>query len=92
MGHPVAFLAEMCGYVMYFAQAIQHPDKQFVEAIVKEVNGHVDNQNWSLIKRSKVPVGKPIQQSVWAMLRKRNLNTGEIVKHKALLNLHRGMQ
>ena len=93
MRHPVAFLAEMCGDVMYFAQAIRQPDgKQFVEAIVKEVNGHVDNQNWRLIKRSEVPEGEPIQQSVWAMRRKRNLTTGEIVKHKARLNLHGGMQ
>ena len=93
MRHPVAFLAEMCGDVMYFDQAIRQPDgKQFVEAIVKEVNGHVDNQNWRLIKRSEVPEGEPIQQSVWAMRRKRNLTTGEIVKHKARLNLHGGMQ
>ena len=78
---------------MYFAQAIRQPDsKQFVEAIVQEVNGHVDNQNWRLIKRSEVPEGEPIQQSVWAMRRKRNLTTGEIVKHKARLNLHGGMQ
>ena len=93
MRHPVAFLAEMCGDIMYFAQAIKQPDrKQFVDAIVKEVNGHVENRNWELIKRSKVPVGEPIQQSVWAMRRKRNLTTGEIVKHKARLNLHGGMQ
>ncbi len=63
-----------------------------MEAIVKEVNGHLENQNWELIKRSKVPVGKPIQQSVWAMLWKRNLTTGEIVKHKARLKLNGGMQ
>ena len=63
MLHPVAFLAEMCGDVMYFAQAIRQPDrKQFVEDIVKKVNGHVENQNWNLIKRSEVPVGEPIQQ------------------------------
>ena len=93
MRHPVAFLAEMCGEIMYFSQAIKQLDrKQFVEAIVKEVNGHVENQNWKLIKRSEVPVGEPIQQSVWAMRRKRNLITGEIVKHKARLNLHGGMQ
>ena len=57
-----------------------------------EVNGHVENQNWELIKRSKVPVGKPIQQSVWAMCQKRNLTLGGIVNHKARLNLHGGMQ
>ena len=78
---------------MYFTQAICQPDgRQFAEAIVKEINGHVDNQNWRLIKRSKVPDSKPIQQSVWAMRRKHNLTTGEIVKHKARLNLHGGMQ
>ena len=53
---------------MYFAQAIRQPDgEQFVEAIVEEINGHMKNQNWCLIKRSEVPEGKPIQQSVWAM-------------------------
>ena len=69
--HPVAVLAEMCGDGMYFSQTIHQPDgKQFVEAIVKEVNGHVENQNRHLNKRSEVPEGKPIQQSVWAMQRK----------------------
>jgi hypothetical protein len=93
MRHPVAFLAKMCGDVMYFAQAIRQSDgQQFVEAIIKEVNGHVDNQNWRLIKRKEVPDGKPIQQSVWAMRRKHNLTTGEVIKYKARLNLHGGMQ
>ena len=49
---------------------------QFVEAIVKEVNVHVGSQDWRLIKRSEVPEGKPIQQSVWAMQQKQNLMTG----------------
>jgi len=63
MCHSVAFLAEMRRYVMYFAQAIRQSDgRKFVEAIVKEVNGHVDYQNWRLIKRKEVPDGKPIQQ------------------------------
>ena len=61
MHHPVAFLAEMCGYGIYFAQEIRQPDrKKIVETIVKEVNGHVENQSWNLIKRSKVPLGEPI--------------------------------
>ena len=84
MRHPVAFWSEMCGDVMHFGQAMKQPDRhQFVEAVVKEVNGHVDNQNFKLIRRSEVPEGEPIQQSVWAMRRKRNLTTGEITKHKA---------
>jgi len=93
MHHPVAFLAKMCGDVMYIAQAICQSDGQkFVESIVKEVNGLVDNQNWRLIKRKEVPDGKPIQQSVWAMRRKCNFTTGAVIKYKACLNLHGGMQ
>ena len=38
MRHQVAFLEEMCGDIIYFAQAIKQPDrKQFMNAIVKEV-------------------------------------------------------
>ena len=60
MHNPIAFLAEICGNVMYFAQSICQPSgKQFVEAIVKQVNGHVENGNWHLIKRSEVRDGKP---------------------------------
>ena len=93
MCNPIAFSSEMCGDVMYFSQAICQPDgKQFVETIFKEVNGHVENENWCSIKRSEIPDGKPIQQSVWAMQQKHNLTTGEIVKHKACLKLHEGMQ
>ena len=45
---------------MYFAYAIRQPDGQkFVEAIVKEVNGHMDNQICRLINRCEVPYGKP---------------------------------
>ena len=52
--HPVAFLAEMCGDVMYFAQAIRQPDrKQLLEAIVKEVNGHVKIRTGSSSREEK---------------------------------------
>ncbi len=41
---------------MYLQQALrQHDAKEFVQAFVKEVNGHVDCKNSSLKKRSKVP-------------------------------------
>jgi hypothetical protein len=81
MRHPTAFLAVMIGDVMYLHQALHQPDsKEFVEAVIKEVNGHVDNNHWKLIP------------SVWAMQRKRDLTTGKVTKHKARLNLHGGKQ
>ena len=52
----------------------------------------MNHQNWCLIKRNEVPDDKPIQQSVWAMRCKHNLTTGEVIKHKARLNLHQGIQ
>jgi hypothetical protein len=44
MHHPVAFLAEMMGDIMYLHQALRQPDaREFVEAVIKEVNGHIYN-------------------------------------------------
>jgi hypothetical protein len=46
MHHPIVFLAEMMGDVMHLHQALPQPDsREFVEAVFKEVNGHVDNNH-----------------------------------------------
>ncbi len=46
MRHPIAFLAEMMGDIMYLHQVLRQPDsREFVEAVIKEVNGHVDNDH-----------------------------------------------
>jgi hypothetical protein len=46
MRHPIVFLAEMMGDVMYLHQALRQPDsKEFVEAVITEVNGHIDNNH-----------------------------------------------
>jgi hypothetical protein len=38
----------MMGDNMYYDQALQQPDaKQVANAIVKEVNGHVDSKHWT---------------------------------------------
>ncbi len=40
----------MTGDIIYYYQELQQPDaKQFANAIVKEVNGHVDNKHWILV-------------------------------------------
>jgi hypothetical protein len=93
MRNPIAFHAEMMGDIMYYHQAFQQPDAhQFAKAIVKEVNGHVENNNWQLIKRRDVPEDSQVVPSMWSMQHKRNLTTNEITKHKARLNLHGGKQ
>ena len=56
MRNPIAFHAKMMGDIMYLQQALRQSDaKEFVQAVIKEVNGHVDSNNWTLQKQSKVP-------------------------------------
>ena len=93
MRHPIAFHAEMMGDIMYFHQALQQPDAgEFVKAVIKERNGHIENKRWKLIKRSEVPKDVDVIPSVWSMRRKRNLTTNEVTKYKSRLNLHGGKQ
>ncbi len=41
MHHPIALLAEMMGGIMYLYQALKQPNaRQFLEAVIKEVNGY----------------------------------------------------
>ncbi len=82
------------GDILYLQQVLRQSDaKEFVQAVFKEVNGHVDCNNWTLKKRrTKVPEDVQIIPSVWLMQRKHDLTTNEIKSHKARLNLHDGKQ
>eukprot|EP00956_Cyclotella_meneghiniana_P030555 scaffold77192_cov37-Cyclotella_meneghiniana.AAC.9 len=78
MRNPIAFHAEMMGDIMYFHQAsIRQPDAaEFVNAVVKEINGHIDNNRWQLVKRSEVPEGIDVIPSHKARL---NIHGGKQV-------------
>jgi hypothetical protein len=76
MRNPVAFNAEMMGDIMYLHQAFRQPDaKEFLQAVIEEVNKHVECNNWTLQKRCKVPEDVQIVPSVWVLQHKRNLTT-----------------
>jgi hypothetical protein len=93
MHHPIAFLAETMVDIMYLHQALGLPDsRESVEAVIKEVNRHVDNNHWKLITCTEVPEGTEVVPPVWAMQCKQDLITGKVTKHKARLNLHSGKQ
>jgi hypothetical protein len=65
-----------CSYLL------RQPDAgQFVEAVIKEVNGHNNNNHWKLIPHGKVPEDTEDVPSVWAIQRKRDLTRGAITKH-----------
>ena len=53
---------------MYFHQSMAQEDSGgFVEAVVKEVNGHIDNAHWKLVPTESVPEDTDILPSVWSM-------------------------
>jgi hypothetical protein len=93
MRHPFAFHAEMMGDIMCLIQALQQPDAtHFMEAVVQEVNGHIDNNHWQLTKGSEVPSNVEVIPSVWSLQCKRDITTNKIKKYKARLSLHEGKQ
>ena len=93
MSDPIAFKATADPDTMYYHQAMKEPDReQFLAAIVKEVNAHIEGNHWEMIHVSEVPEGEKILDSVWAMKRKRDIKTQQVYKHKARLNIHGGQQ
>jgi hypothetical protein len=83
----------MMGEVMHMHQAHWQPNAcQFVDLVIKEINGHVNRKHWVVTPRSEVPKDTDVLPSVWAVRCKHNLTIGKITKHKASLNLHGGKQ
>ncbi len=73
---------------MYFHKAMREPDReQFKGAMKQEVEAHIRNEVWELIKKSAVPKGHKIMPSVWSVKRKKKIATREIYKWKARLNI-----
>jgi hypothetical protein len=87
--HPLtAYKATADPDTMYMHEAMRQSDKgEFVRAMAKEVDDQSNNENFTLMKRSKVPKGKTILPTVWQMRRKRDIKTQKIKKYKARLNV-----
>ena len=67
---------------------MRKPDwKEFRQAMDKEMKDQMDNGNYTIIERSKVPKGKTILPAVWQMKRKQDICTRKVKKYKARLNL-----
>ena len=66
MHNRVAFHDEIIGGIIFFNQAFKLPDaSSFVQTIVKEVNGYVNNKHWKLMKNSDILKNVEIEPSVW---------------------------
>ena len=90
---PVALLTTTNRDTMYFDQAMKEADApNFIEAIITEMNDHINRKHWKLIPRSSVPQGHKVLPSVWSMKRKRDIMTNWVYKWKTRLNIHGGRQ
>jgi hypothetical protein len=86
--HPLAMAASSDPDVMYYHEILHEPDKpEFIKAMKDEIQGHNDNNNWEVIRRSQVPAHLKVLQSVWAMRHKRRLSDGKVYKWKARINV-----
>ena len=65
MCHPIAFLSKMLGDTMHLHQALRQPNsRQFVNLVVKEINGHVNRKHWEVTPRVDVPKDTNVLPSV----------------------------
>ncbi len=78
--------------VFTYKEAMTQEDAHlFFEAMQKEVADHEQKNHWTIIHRSTVPkTAKPIQ-AIWLFKCKQRPD-GTLVKHKARLCAHGGMQ
>ena len=90
---PIAFAATANPDILYWDQAMKAHDRdKFLEAVSVELDGHERMGNYEPIPIEKVPQGTKLIDMVWSMRRKRRINTQEVNKWKARLNVHGGQQ
>ena len=85
--HPLALKASSDPDIMYYHEALAQKDrKQWLTAIRKEIDDHEKGGHWKVVPISEVPKDTKIIPAVWAMRRKRKIDTQEVYKWKARLN------
>ena len=78
--------------VYTYREMLKQPDvAKFVEAMIKEVTDHEERSHWVCVPRYEMPRGTSTILAIWSFKRKR-LPSGEILKWKARLCCHGGMQ
>ena len=65
----------------------QHDADQFRKAMEKEWNDQMNNGNFTIIERFKVPEGAAVLPAVWQIKRKRDIKTRQVKKYKLVSTL-----
>ncbi|KAL7575276.1 hypothetical protein ACA910_001801 [Epithemia clementina (nom. ined.)] len=93
MDEPVSFAATTDPDTMYYHEAMREPDRElFRETMQKEIQDHKSRNHWEIVLLKSIPFGTRIIDMIWSMKRKRRINTREVYKRKACLNVHGGQQ
>ena len=90
---PIAFAASSNPDILYWDQAMKAHDRdKFIEAVGVELDGHEEMGNYKPVPLRDIPKGTKLIDMVWSMRRKRRINTQEVYKWKARLNVHGAQQ
>ena len=93
MDHPLAFATTTNLDILYAHEAMKAHDRQkFIAAREARLSQHETRGNFVLVKKEGIPPGNKLIDMVWSMRKKRRINTQEIYKWKARLNVHGGQQ
>jgi Reverse transcriptase (RNA-dependent DNA polymerase) len=85
---PVTMAVTSDPYTIYYHEILNQLDKhKFIEAMEREIDDHNGKGHWKLVRKNELEKGTRVLPSVWAMRRKRDLSTGDVVKWKARLNV-----
>ena len=91
--NPLAFAALGNPDILYWDQAMKSHDRdKFIEAVSTELEGHEKMGNYVPIPLEQIPKGTKLIDMVCSMRCKRRINTQEVYKWKARLNVHGGQQ
>ena len=86
VGNPILAYKAVNPDILRLHEAMKAKDqKQFKEAMEKEVSDQIDNGNFSVISPSKVPKGFRVFPAVWTLVQKWDILTTEIKKYRAHL-------
>ena len=79
MCDPIAFALSSDPDFIYVNQAMKEPNHlQFQESMLDEVSSQFENGNSSLFPRKIVPERMKVMPLVWAMKRKRRIDTRKV--------------
>ena len=93
LAEPLVYAASSDPDILYLHEAMKAPDRaQFLKAMECEIKGHEEGNHWVLVPKQHVPKGTRVLDAVWSMRRKRRIESQEIYKWKARLNVHGGQQ